>query len=132
MPYTIVGVQDPLKAVEQVQEMHPSAITLDVVMPQCNGWQLLHQLKDNPATASVPVVMLTVLSEQATGYVLGADGYVIKPYSKEVLCQTRQHHIEAKKGHRHASRSTTAGRGGQKDQDEGTSDRHAEKTHSDS
>jgi PAS domain S-box-containing protein len=99
MLYTVVGVQDPLTVIEQVQIIHPSIITLDVMMLHCNGWQLLHQLKDNPATASIPVVMLTALSEQMIGYVLGADGYVSKPYSKEVLCQTIHHLLEATKGH---------------------------------
>jgi PAS domain S-box-containing protein len=97
-PYTIIGVQDPLTVMGLVRELHPSAITLDVMMPQLNGWQLLHQLKDNPATASIPVVMVTVLSEQATGYVLGADDYVIKPFKKEVLCDTLTRLIEAKRG----------------------------------
>jgi len=80
-PYTVLGVQDPAKVMEVVQEMHPSAITLDVMMPDLNGWQILHQLKGNPATASIPVVMLTVLSEPTTGYVLGADDYLVKPFS---------------------------------------------------
>lgn len=97
MPYTVVGVQDPLAVMELAQELHPSAITLDVMMPRLNGWQLLHHLKDNPATASIPVVMLTVLSEQMTGYVLGADEYLIKPCKKEALQDTLQHVIEASK-----------------------------------
>jgi two-component system chemotaxis sensor kinase CheA len=66
-PYTVVGVLDPFKVMELVQEMHPCAITLDVMMPDLNSWQILHQLKANPATASIPVVMLTVLSEPITG-----------------------------------------------------------------
>ena len=107
MPYTIVGEQDPLKVMERVQEMHPCAITLDVMMPGLNGWQILHQLKDNPATASIPVVMLTVLSEQTTGYVLGADDYVIKPFKKDALCNTIQRLIEAKQGLSQANRRET-------------------------
>ncbi len=97
MPYTVIGVQDPLAVIKMVEERHPSAITLDVMMPRLNGWQLLHRLKDNPATASIPVVMLTVLSEQTTGYVLGADEYLIKPFKKEALQHTLQHVIEASK-----------------------------------
>ena len=55
-PYTVVGLQDPLQVMELVQELHPCAIMLDVMMPDFNGWQMLHQLKANPATASIPVV----------------------------------------------------------------------------
>jgi two-component system chemotaxis sensor kinase CheA len=60
-PYTVVGLQDSLQAMALVQELHPCAIMLDVMMPDANGWQLLHQLKENPATASIPVMMITVL-----------------------------------------------------------------------
>jgi CheY-like chemotaxis protein len=86
-----VGVQDPLQVMQMLQELHPCAITLDVMMPQLNGWQLLHQLKSNPATAAIPVVMLTVLSEQTTGYILGADDYVMKPFNQEALLSALEH-----------------------------------------
>ena len=75
---------------ELVKELHPCAIMLDVMMPDLNGWQLLNQLKANPATASIPVVMVTMLSEPTTGYVLGADAYLIKPFKTEVLFNTLQ------------------------------------------
>lgn len=86
--YNVVGIQDPLKVIPMVHELHPCAITLDVMMPNLNGWQILHQLKDDPATAGIPVVMLTVLSERTTGYVLGADDYLIKPFKAEALVET--------------------------------------------
>ena len=75
-------------AMESIQEWRPCVITLDVMMPDLNGWQILHGLKDNPATASIPVIMLTVLSEPATGYVLGADDYLIKPFKPDALVST--------------------------------------------
>lgn len=90
-PYTVVGLQDPLRVLDLVQELHPCAIVLDVMMPHLNGWQLLQQLKTNPATAAIPVVMLTVLPEQTTGYVFGADEYLIKPFHKKVLLGTLEH-----------------------------------------
>src|SRR5439155_19898821 len=69
--YTVIGVQDPLQVMELVQEMHPYAMMLDVMMPDLNGWHILHQLKASPATASIPVLMLTMFAESTTGYVLG-------------------------------------------------------------
>ena len=74
-PFTVVGMQAPLQAME-------------LVMPDLNGWQILHQLKANPSTSSIPVIMLTVLTEPATGYVLGADDYLIKPFKRDVLLNT--------------------------------------------
>jgi len=96
--YTVVGVQDPLQVMELVQEMHPYAIILDVMMPDLNGWQILHQLKASPATASIPVVMLTVVDSATTGYVLGADDYLIKPFKSDVLLNTLHHVIAAREG----------------------------------
>jgi CheY-like chemotaxis protein len=66
-------------------------------MPDLNGWQLLNQLKENPATASIPVMMITVLSEPTTGYVLGADAYLIKPFKTNVLLNTLQHLMASQK-----------------------------------
>ncbi len=101
-PYTVVGLQDSLQAMELVQELHPCAILLDVMMPELNGWQLLHQLKENPATASILVVMITVLTEPTTGYVLGADAYLMKPFKTTVLLDTIGHLLASQKGHSQA------------------------------
>jgi DNA-binding response OmpR family regulator len=106
-PYTVVGVQDSLKVAELVQELQPCAIILDVMMPNLNGWQILHQLKGNPATAATPVVMLTVLSEPTTGYVLGADDYLIKPFKSDILLNTLHHLVAPPQGSSQASRRET-------------------------
>src|SRR5713226_790513 len=105
--YTVVGVQDPLQVMKLVQELRPCAIILDVLMPNVNGWQILHQLKANPATAAIPVVMLTVLSEPTTGYVLGADDYLIKPLRSGVLLDTLRHLVAPPKGVSQASQRET-------------------------
>ncbi|GHO46354.1 response regulator [Ktedonospora formicarum] len=84
-PYRVVGVQDPAQAVAVIQELKPNAITLDIMMPQINGWQILHQLKSNPATSTIPVILLTVLEDRSAGYVLGADEYLVKPVARDAL-----------------------------------------------
>ena len=98
--YTVVGVQEPKKVMDLVQVMHPQAIILDVMLPDLNGWQLLHQLKSDPATAAIPVAMLSVLTEPATGYVLGADEYLIKPFKSEVLLKTLERLITSRQSRR--------------------------------
>lgn len=102
-PYTVVGVQDPLQMMGLAQAMQPCAITLDVMMPDLNGWQLLHLLRTDPTTASIPVVMLTVLSEPSTDYILGADDYLIKPFQKDALITTLQRLIAPRKAPSHSS-----------------------------
>ena len=98
--YTVVGVQEPKKVMDLAQVMHPQAIILDVMLPDLNGWQLLHQLKSDPATAAIPVAMLSVLTEPATGYVLGADEYLIKPFKSEVLLKTLERLITSQQSRR--------------------------------
>ncbi len=106
-PYTVVGVTDPTKVMESIQEVRPCAITLDVMMPDLNGWQILHRLKDNPTTASIPVIMLTVLSEPATGYVLGADDYLIMPFQKDALLSTLDRLMASRRRSSQASKGET-------------------------
>lgn len=86
--YQIIGLVDPQRALEIARKLHPYAITLDVMMPELNGWQILQQLKSDPATADIPIVMLSVVSDRSAGYVLGASDYLVKPMEPEVLLQT--------------------------------------------
>lgn len=90
-PYRVVGVQDSTQAVSIIQKLRPHAITLDIMMPRVNGWQILHQLKSNPTTASIPVILLTVLEDRSAGYVLGADEYLVKPVARDALLATLRH-----------------------------------------
>ncbi len=101
-PYTVVELQDSLKAMELVQELHPCGIILDVMMPNVNGWQLLNQLKVNPATAAIPVMIITMLTEPSTNYVLGADAYLFKPFKSTVLLNTLQHLLASQQDHSQA------------------------------
>lgn len=95
-PFDVVGLQDPLQALAMAQELRPCAITLDVMMPNLNGWQLLHQLKTSSGTSDIPVIMLTILSERTTGYILGADEYLIKPFKNSVLLDVIQRLVSLK------------------------------------
>jgi CheY-like chemotaxis protein len=63
----------------------PCAITLDVIMPSMDGWAVLGALKNDPALADIPVIMLTIVDDRSMGYALGAADYLVKPLSKERL-----------------------------------------------
>ena len=64
------------------REDKPDLITLDVMMPSMDGWAVLSALKTDPATADIPVVMLTMVEDRPMGYALGATEYVTKPVQK--------------------------------------------------
>ena len=61
--------------------LHPAAITLDVMMPGLDGWAVLRELKDDAATAGIPVVVVSVLKDGSLAYALGAAGFLSKPVS---------------------------------------------------
>ncbi|VIO72005.1 response regulator [Bradyrhizobium ivorense] len=61
------------------RELQPAAITLDVMMPDLDGWTVLAAIKGDPATAGIPVVLLTIVDEKNRGYSLGAADYMVKP-----------------------------------------------------
>lgn len=73
------------KAVELAEKHLPFAITLDVIMPEMDGWEVLNRLKENPKTAGIPVIIISASDEQDTGFALGAVGYVTKPVRKRDL-----------------------------------------------
>jgi CheY-like chemotaxis protein len=58
---------------------------LDVVMPGMNGWSVLTQLKNDPATADIPVIVVTMIDNRNLGYALGAADYVTKPIDRDRL-----------------------------------------------
>jgi len=61
------------------RELRPAVITLDVMMPGLDGWAVLTALKEDPATADIPVIMMTIVDEDQVGYALGAADYFTKP-----------------------------------------------------
>lgn len=70
---------------KMAQEHSPSVITLDVMMPKSDGWSVLEALKSNPSTATIPVVMVTIVDNKQLGISLGASEYMTKPIEREKL-----------------------------------------------
>ncbi len=83
--YNVVGLLSSEKAVEKAKEIRPLAITLDILMPKKDGWQVLRELKDTPETQDIPVIILSIVEDRKLGFSLGAAEYILKPVEKEVL-----------------------------------------------
>jgi len=71
----------------QLARQLPAAILLDIHLPDLDGWSVLQRLKSDPATAHIPVHVVSAAEESARGYQLGAVGYLVKPVSKESINQ---------------------------------------------
>jgi PAS domain S-box-containing protein len=76
------------------RRLYPSAIILDVVMPGTDGWEVLRALRDDSRTAGIPVIMASMLDERERGLKMGADAYVTKPFSRELLTDLLHKHID--------------------------------------
>jgi CheY-like chemotaxis protein len=70
--------------------LQPDAITLDVIMPEMDGWSVLTEIKAVPELAHIPVIMMTLVNDQNLGYALGASDYIVKPIHQEQLLKTLQ------------------------------------------
>jgi two-component system phosphate regulon response regulator PhoB len=86
--YRVKVVDSGEEAITLAGEYMPDLILLDIMLPGADGLEVCKKLKGNPKTASIPIIMLTALCEEAdvvTGLELGADDYITKPFSPRVL-----------------------------------------------
>jgi adenylate cyclase len=76
-----------VEGIKKLRELRPAAVTLDIMMPDVDGWTVLAALKGDPALADIPVVIVTIVDEQRRGIALGAAGYLTKPIDRERLIE---------------------------------------------
>jgi signal transduction histidine kinase/CheY-like chemotaxis protein len=69
-------------------EIQPAAITLDIMMPDMDGWSVLRALKADPRLRKIPVIVLTMVDDKGRGYSLGATDYLAKPIDRDQLLKT--------------------------------------------
>jgi signal transduction histidine kinase/CheY-like chemotaxis protein len=83
--YAVTVAGDGLQGLELARQLKPTALILDIQLPGLSGWELLARLKDDPETATIPVVIASMLDQRGAGYALGAAGYLIKPVGRSAL-----------------------------------------------
>ncbi|SEH48595.1 HAMP domain-containing protein [Rhizobium tibeticum] len=81
----VVTAKDGAEGLNLARQVKPALITLDVLMPGCDGWSVLQELKADPELASIPVVILTMADESNRGDALGAADYMMKPIDRDAL-----------------------------------------------
>ena len=83
--YHVVALTDPAKAKELVKELKPFAVTLDIMMPNIDGWTVLAELKSDPTTRDVPIIICSIVEQTDKGFNLGAADYLLKPIMEDDL-----------------------------------------------
>ncbi len=84
-PYRVVAATSGESGLALARKLKPFAITLDILMPQMDGWVVLQALKADPQTSGIPVVLLSFLDEKAVGFSMGASAYLTKPLDRREL-----------------------------------------------
>ncbi len=83
--YRVVGLNNSRNVVAKTKECQPTAILLDVLIPEKDGWGVIRELKDDPFTKDIPVIICSIVSDKNRGFSLGAADYLIKPIVEHEL-----------------------------------------------
>ncbi len=110
--YEAISAKDGKEGVEKAISEHPDLILCDVMMPELDGFGVLHILSRNAATADIPFIFLTALAEKSDfrkGMSMGADDYIVKPFDDTVLLQTIEARLKKHERLRQAANRQSGG-----------------------
>jgi CheY-like chemotaxis protein len=83
--YAVTAVLDSRYAIEQIRQIQPQLVILDVLMPHLDGWEVLAELKTRPDISAIPVLICSIVEQQRLAITLGANDYLIKPINEAAL-----------------------------------------------
>jgi signal transduction histidine kinase/DNA-binding response OmpR family regulator len=90
--YRVLYANSGLEAIDIARREKPDAITLDIMMPQVDGWTVLRTLKADPDLAQIPVVLVSLAADRGLGFTLGAAAVLSKPIDRaELIAALRSH-----------------------------------------
>ena len=81
------------EAIEKARTLRPEALLLNMLAWSHAGWYILSELKGSPATANIPVIIVSVLDAKETGFALGVAEYLVKPVNREILIRALAKHV---------------------------------------
>ncbi|MCF8085156.1 MAG: response regulator, partial [Deltaproteobacteria bacterium] len=83
--YAVMTATSGKDGVRLARKHRPFAITLDIIMPDMDGWEVLQELKQHPETKDIPVIVVSISHDRETGMALGAVGFITKPVNQARL-----------------------------------------------
>ena len=86
--FAVVTASGGQEGLRLVRELRPAAVTLDILMPDLDGWTVLAAIKGDPALSGTPVVLMSIVDQKNRGYALGAADYLVKPVDRAKLVET--------------------------------------------
>ena len=94
--FHVVAAASGEEGLRLAKQVNPLVVTLDVIMPDCDGWAVLNKLKADPELSEIPVIMVTVVDNETMGFELGASNYLIKPVDRDRLAVLIEKHRAAR------------------------------------
>jgi CheY-like chemotaxis protein len=91
--YSVVTAGSGTEALAKAKKYRPDVITLNMLSPGQIGWMTLYELKHNPETADIPIIVVSVVDQKGMGFTLGASEYLVKPVAKETLLAKLAQHV---------------------------------------
>ncbi len=85
--YGVAHAFDGEHAIQMARELRPYAITLDIILPEKDGWEVLAELKSLPGTRGIPVIVVSITENRQLGFSMGALEWFVKPVNKEQLIE---------------------------------------------
>ena len=98
--FRVETAADGSSGLARARKLHPDIITLDVMMPGMDGWEVLAALKEDPETADIPVIVVSIVDERGLGFSLGAADYLTKPLDYSRLSSVVNRHAKVGQGQR--------------------------------
>jgi CheY-like chemotaxis protein len=86
--YRVIPAGSADEGRQKARELKPFAITLDILMPQQDGWQMLHELKSDANLQDIPIIVLSVVDNKELAYRLGAFDCLLKPVDRDLILST--------------------------------------------
>jgi PAS domain S-box-containing protein len=91
--YVVITAASGTEALAKAKEFRPDAITLNMLSPGQTGWMTLYELKHNPETADIPIIVVSVVDQKGMAFTLGASEYLVKPVARETLLAKLAQHV---------------------------------------
>lgn len=86
--YRTEEASDGAEAMDKIGLSPPDLVLLDLLIPSINGWEVARRIRENPATRDIKILMLSIVSNGKKASEVGANAYIVKPFSMEKLLNT--------------------------------------------
>ena len=93
--YRVALAANGEEGIEIARRIRPAAITLDIMMPSMDGWSVLRELKADPELHTIPVIVVSIVSDSELGFSLGASDYLTKPVERDQLLEVMRRYCGA-------------------------------------